>query len=176
MNMLFGGVLLVALGAVLFLFSRSSEAPAPSEMAAPDSSVEQVPAGKSASSPPPSSASPDTSDTPPETATDVKREILKEGKGDRTVKPGDTISVHYTGTLVDGKKFDSSLDRGEPFAFTIGRGAVIAGWDEGLLGMKVGEKRKLTIPAEKGYGATGSGGVIPPNATLVFETELISIR
>ncbi|MGB2790928.1 MAG: FKBP-type peptidyl-prolyl cis-trans isomerase [Candidatus Moraniibacteriota bacterium] len=107
---------------------------------------------------------------------ELKIETTQEGTGERAVKSGDTISVHYTGRLTDGTKFDSSVDRGTPFTFTIGAGQVIKGWDEGLLGMKVGEKRTLTIPANKGYGATGAGGVIPPNATLVFETELVSIQ
>ncbi len=107
---------------------------------------------------------------------ELKIETTQEGTGERVVKSGDTISVHYTGRLTDGTKFDSSVDRGTPFTFTIGSGQVIKGWDEGLLGMKVGEKRTLTIPADKGYGATGAGGVIPPNATLIFETELVSIQ
>lgn len=108
--------------------------------------------------------------------TELKIEKLADGTGDRTTKKGDTISVHYTGTLTDGTKFDSSLDRGTPFSFTLGGGQVIAGWDQGLLDMRVGEKRRLTIPASLGYGSRGAGGVIPPNATLVFETELISIK
>ena len=110
------------------------------------------------------------------TVSELNLETTKEGTGDRVVKSGDTISVHYTGRLTDGTKFDSSVDRGTPFTFTIGAGQVIKGWDEGLLGMKVGEKRTLTIPADKGYGATGAGGVIPPNATLIFDTELVSIK
>ena len=110
------------------------------------------------------------------TVAELNIETTKEGTGDRVVKSGDTISVHYTGRLTDGTKFDSSVDRGTPFTFTIGTGQVIKGWDEGLLGMKVGEKRTLTIPADKGYGATGAGGVIPPNATLIFDTELVSIK
>lgn len=113
---------------------------------------------------------------PMEQATELKVEITQEGTGDRVTKKGDTIGVHYTGMLTDGTKFDSSLDRGEPFEFQLGAGMVIRGWDEGLVGMKVGEKRRLTIPASMGYGERGTGGVIPPNATLVFETELISIR
>jgi len=106
----------------------------------------------------------------------LKVEVLAEGAGDRVTKAGDAISVHYTGTLTDGTKFDSSVDRGMPFQFTLGAGMVIAGWDQGLLDMKVGEKRRLTIPASLGYGERGAGNVIPPNATLIFETELMAIE
>ncbi len=91
-------------------------------------------------------------------------------------KTGDTVSVDYTGTLTDGTKFDSSLDRGAPFDFTIGAGSVIKGWDEGVVGMKVGGKRKLTIPPDLAYGAAGRPPVIPPNATLIFEIQLVAIK
>lgn len=101
---------------------------------------------------------------------------IKEGTGDRVVKSGDTISVHYTGKLEDGTKFDSSIDRGTPFTFSIGQGQVIQGWEQGLLGMKVGKKRVLTIPSELGYGARGAGNAIPPDATLIFDVELMSIK
>ena len=105
----------------------------------------------------------------------LKIEVLEEGSGE-LADTGDTASVHYTGTLEDGTKFDSSLDRGGPFSFTLGAGRVIAGWEQGVLGMKVGEKRKLIIVPELAYGETGAGNAIPPNATLIFEVELLEIK
>ncbi len=104
----------------------------------------------------------------------LKYDDLVEGDGE-VATVGQTVSVHYTGWLTDGSKFDSSVDRNEPFSFFLGRGMVIRGWDEGVAGMKVGGKRKLTIPSQLGYGAAGAGGVIPPNATLVFDVELLSV-
>ncbi len=96
------------------------------------------------------------------------------GEGDEAVA-GQTVEVHYTGWLTDGTKFDSSHDRDQTFSFKLGGGQVIAGWDQGVAGMKVGGARKLTIPADLGYGERGAGGVIPPNATLVFKVELIGL-
>lgn len=100
---------------------------------------------------------------------------LKEGSGPEA-KAGDTVAVHYTGTLADGTKFDSSLDRGQPFSFTLGAGMVIRGWDLGVAGMKVGGSRKLVIPPALAYGDRGAGSVIPPGATLTFTVELLAIK
>lgn len=111
-----------------------------------------------------------------EQLTDVKIEILTAGGGEAVVKSGDLITVNYTGWLTNGIKFDSSLDQNQPFSFNIGAGQVIQGWDKGLLGMKIGEKRRITIPSEMGYGSSGAGGAIPPNATLIFEVELLGIK
>ena len=109
------------------------------------------------------------------TASGLEYDDIKEGDG-ASPKHGQTAIVHYVGTLTDGKKFDSSRDRGATFEFPVGLGRVIKGWDEGVASMKVGGIRKLTVPPELGYGPRGAGGVIPPNATLVFEVELIGIK
>lgn len=109
------------------------------------------------------------------TASGLQYEDTAPGDG-QEAKAGDTVSVHYTGWLEDGTKFDSSKDRHQAFEFPLGAGRVIKGWDEGVAGMKVGGIRKLTIPAELGYGSRGAGGVIPPNAILIFEVELLSIK
>jgi FKBP-type peptidyl-prolyl cis-trans isomerase len=101
-------------------------------------------------------------------------EEVRVGDGSRAASGAD-VQVHYTGWLTSGSKFDSSRDRGQPFAFALGQGNVIAGWDEGVEGMLVGGVRKLTIPPSLGYGEFGAGGVIPPNATLVFEVELLGV-
>ncbi|MGK3963105.1 FKBP-type peptidyl-prolyl cis-trans isomerase [Sorangium sp. So ce118] len=102
-------------------------------------------------------------------------EDVKEGTG-AEAKPGQTVTVHYVGTLTNGNKFDSSRDRGQGFSFNLGAGQVIKGWDQGVAGMKIGGVRKLTIPPELGYGARGFPPVIPPNSTLLFEVELLSVK
>jgi hypothetical protein len=107
--------------------------------------------------------------------TQLKIDVLKEGTGDGA-QNGQMIAVHSTGMLTDGKEFDSSIPRGEPLTLTLGAGQVIPGWDLGLLGMKMGEKRRLTIAPELAYGKDGFPGVIPPNATLIFEVELVAIK
>ena len=130
----------------------------------------------------------------PKTATEVKVEKKNDGTGQEVVTPtglkyvdhvigtgaspkkGQQVSVHYTGRLTDGKKFDSSVDRGQPFQFQLGAGQVIRGWDEGIATIKVGGKRTLTIPPDLGYGAAGFPGSIPPNATLIFDVELLGIK
>ncbi len=109
-----------------------------------------------------------------ETDSGLKYEDLTVGDG-ATAEAGQQVTVHYTGWLEDGTKFDSSHDRNDPFQFSLGKGMVIRGWDEGVSGMQIGGKRKLTIPADLGYGASGAGGVIPPNATLIFDVELLGL-
>lgn len=113
------------------------------------------------------------------TASGLKYQELAAGAG-AEAKPGQIVQVHYTGWLDEsgkkGKKFDSSLDRGTPFEFPLGAGRVIRGWDEGVAGMKIGEKRELLIPANLGYGERGAGGAIPPNANLIFDVELLAVK
>lgn len=111
----------------------------------------------------------------PGTGEELKIEDLKRGSGPEA-QAGKTVTVHYTGWLQDGKKFDSSLDRKVPFTFKLGAGQVIPGWDKGVAGMKAGGKRKLVIPPQLAYGERGAGGVIPPNSTLIFEVELVSFQ
>jgi len=109
------------------------------------------------------------------TSSGLRYQDVTVGSGEAAA-PGRTAVVHYTGWLPDGKKFDSSRDRGEPFSFPLGAGQVIAGWDEGVAGMKVGGRRKLVIPSELGYGAQGAPPDIPPNSTLVFDVELLGLQ
>lgn len=163
-------VLIVIVAIVLgYMFFASKSANAP---------VTKTETEKAAPQEAKKASQPTTNNQSNETKKPMELEIktTQEGTGDRVVKSGDNIAVHYTGKLTDGTKFDSSVDRGTPFEFQIGQGMVIAGWEQGLLGMKVGEKRTLTIPSEMGYGARGAGAVIPPNATLIFDVELISIK
>ena len=139
---------------------------------------ERVPEPQSNSSvllaPPPAVSAAPTSSVPQPKVDKLEKQDLSPGSGP-AVKSGDKVKVHYTGTLLDGTKFDSSLDRAEPFEFTVGAGGVIKGWDEGVVGMKKGGKRKLTIPSDKAYGKRGSPPKIPPDAPLVFEIELLEI-
>ena len=125
----------------------------------------------------PTMAQSETTGSNPEVTTEsgLKYVDLVVGTG-REATAGNLATVHYTGWLTNGTKVDSSVDRRDPFSFPIGSGKVIRGWDEGVVGMKVGGKRKLTIPPQLGYGSRGAGGVIPPNATLVFDVELLEVR
>lgn len=169
-------VVLAAVMAVLMVaLSGCTAAPAPqSSTAAPSTEATAQP---SAEPTPTAEAEPNPATTPPSQPGDEKLNIkdIKKGKGD-TAKSGMTVTVHYTGWLTNGTKFDSSVDRGQPFSFLLGTGQVIAGWDQGVAGMKVGGVRELTIPPSLGYGAQGTpGGPIPPNATLKFEVELLGV-
>ena len=165
---------LVVMIVLMFLGACTpSEQPKPPEPAAPVA-TEAPPATPPAAQPEPSkpaAAEPKTITT----ASGLKYQDLVVGKGP-TPKVGSRVMVHYTGWLTDGTKFDSSVDRDQPFLFRLGRGEVIKGWDEGVATMHVGGKRKLTIPPGLAYGKQGAAGVIPPNATLVFEVELLGFQ
>jgi FKBP-type peptidyl-prolyl cis-trans isomerase len=173
----FAAAYALVLALVVFAAGCSqSEAPKQDQPAA--AATKQSPAD--AVSPPPIAATPQPATAaaapqPVAAVTELKTEDSKTGTGDEAVI-GKSVTVHYTGWLTDGTKFDSSKDRGQPFTFQLGGGQVIKGWDQGVVGMKVGGVRKLTIPPSLGYGARGAGGVIPPNATLVFEVELLGVN
>jgi FKBP-type peptidyl-prolyl cis-trans isomerase len=130
---------------------------------------------KSTASSTPSASSPlKVNGQPTTTSSGLQYWDIVVGTG-ATAAPGSTVKVHYSGFLTTGQKFDSSRDRGEPFSFPLGQGQVIKGWDEGVAGMKVGGQRQLRIPPQLGYGAAGAGGAIPPNATLIFDVELLEV-
>ena len=164
-------LLLVAALTLLAAASMAGCGQKAEEPAAETPTEQTVPAEDAADAPEDPAASAPAADA----VTELAIEDLEEGDG-AEAKAGDNITVHYTGWLTDGAKFDSSLDRGEPFTFDLGQGYVIKGWDEGVVGMKVGGKRKLTIPADMGYGDAGAPPSIPGGATLVFEVELLSVN
>jgi len=161
-RLLLSMILAVALVGALALAGCNTKAETPTATAPAEVPAAEEPA-------------PSTAGTPTADVTELKIEEIKVGTG-AEAKPGDTVSVHYTGWLTDGTQFDSSKNSGQPFEFQLGQGMVIKGWDVGVAGMKVGGIRKLTIPADMGYGEQGAGGVIPPGATLVFEVELLAVK
>ena len=154
---------------ILLLFAAGIAIPACSQKENKATTVEQKPAAVEQKNPAAAS------DKYVKTASGLSYLDIKPGTG-ASPTPGKRVKVHYTGWLENGTKFDSSVDRGEPFVFIIGAGQVIPGWDEGVISMKVGGKRKLVIPPQLGYGTAGAGGVIPPNATLIFEVELLDLQ
>ncbi len=164
-------LLLVAALTMLAAASMTGCGQKAEEPAAEAPAEQTVPAEDAADAPEDPAASAPAADA----VTELVIEDLEEGDG-AEAKAGDNVTVHYTGWLTDGTKFDSSLDRGEPFTFDLGQGYVIKGWDEGVAGMKVGGKRKLTIPSDMGYGDAGAPPSIPGGATLVFEVELLSVN
>lgn len=158
--------------------SQGDKAAAPDAGSATAQGEQSAPQGEQPASteqPAPVSTPQDGNGKKVTTETGLQYEEIVEGTG-KSPKPGDSVTVHYTGWLTDGTKFDSSVDRGQPFPFTIGEGQVIRGWDEGVMTMKVGGKRKLTIPPNLAYGDAGAGDRIPPGSTLVFDVELIDVK
>jgi len=166
-------VLLVVLAAACQERIPEPAGTAPAQ-AEPAASTSSPPTAPGAATPAPVAASTAAPVTSAAAVTTLLKEDKKVGKG-AVAKTGDTVKVHYTGTLMNGSKFDSSLDRNEPFEFKLGAGMVIKGWDEGVVGMKPGGKRKLTIPAAMAYGKSGHPPVIPPDSPLVFDIELLEI-
>jgi len=158
----------LALGCQERVPEPSQSAPAPQGSTLPAATP---PAAKPAAAEPPPVAAAASAEKP---VTKLVKDDVKVGKGS-AAKTGDTVRVHYTGTLLNGSKFDSSRDRNEPFEFTLGAGMVIKGWDEGIVGMKPGGQRKLTIPSDMAYGKSGHPPVIPPDSPLVFDVELVEI-
>ena len=154
-------VMVVVIGIVAILFMKSRKTKS-APLSRQDSAAQGGPSGEKAI-------------RTQENKSGLKIETLRSGKGGAEAKWGNQVSMHYTGWLTNGQKFDSSHDRGTPFQFKLGAGKVIMGWDEGIKGMQVGERRRLTIPAKLGYGSSGAGR-IPPGATLIFEVELMEIR
>jgi peptidylprolyl isomerase len=161
----------------LVLVAACDSLTAPAEpVAAVSADTTTAATAKKAAPAPSASAAPSAAPVPPaDPNAKLSSTDLLVGKG-ATTKTGDTVSVHYVGTLLDGKEFDSSRKRGTPFTFTLGKGQVIRGWDQGVVGMKIGGKRKLVIPPALAYGERGMGAVIPPNSTLTFEIELVDIK
>ena len=159
-------ILMAALVGALALTGCNTAAQTPAATASVEAPAAEAPAAEAPAT---------QTGTPTADVTELKVKEIKVGTGTQA-KAGDTVSVHYTGWLTDGTKFDSSKDAGQPFEFQLGQGMVIKGWDVGVAGMKVGGVRKLTIPADMGYGEQGAGGVIPPGATLVFEVELLAVK
>ena len=155
--------------------SKLTEPPKPEPVQTESSAQPEPKAGEKPGDKPKLADQVKPADTPPPTNEKLESKDLVPGKG-AEAKTGDTVSVHYTGTLLDGKEFDSSKKHGQPFTFELGAGKVIKGWDQGVVGMKVGGKRKLTIPPSLAYGARGFPPVIPPNSTLNFEIELLEIK
>lgn len=167
--LIIGLIVIIIVLSAIYLFSTRSEAPV-SLSDTPSESGEQVQQNNSQDSPTTNEQEP----TPMTDITQLKKVTSVEGSGE-AAQAGDTITVHYTGTLLDGTKFDSSLDRGTPFSFQLGAGMVIAGWDQGLIGTKVGQKLRLEIPSEMAYGDRAVS-VIPANSDLIFEVEVLDIK